>query len=96
MHMRFAGIAVWLWASEEAHRKNVPATRQLHLNLDEVRSVDARCCTSIVCTLGKVWITQEANMKDYVLERGQAFRLGGHGLVVAWALTDSELEVQVR
>jgi len=45
----------------------------------------------IVCRRGRVWVTQEADVRDYVLEPGQMFVIAQPGTVVLQALSDAEL-----
>ncbi len=42
----------------------------------------------IHCSDGRMWITQEADLKDYILEAGQDFWVTKPGTVVVQALAD--------
>src|SRR3972149_1322912 len=48
---------------------------------------------SVVCKEGMVWITQEGDLKDYVLAPGQRFVVARRGSVVVGACTDARLRV---
>jgi hypothetical protein len=40
---------------------------------------------------GSVWITEESNPRDVVLECGQRFRLAGAGLAIVEAFSDASI-----
>jgi len=42
---------------------------------------------AIVCTCGILWVTQEGDPEDYVLQKGSAFVANRQGVVVVQALT---------
>lgn len=48
---------------------------------------------AIECSEGILWVTQEGDRKDYVLETGQRFVVARRGSVVVEALTDARLRV---
>jgi hypothetical protein len=48
---------------------------------------------SVVCTEGILWITQEGDLKDYVLEAGQRYVIARRGLVVVEACSDARLQI---
>ena len=48
---------------------------------------------SVVCMEGMLWITQEGDLKDYVLAPGQRFVVARRGSVVVGACTDARLRV---
>lgn len=45
----------------------------------------------LVCRRGRVWVTQEADVRDYVLEPGQMFVIAQPGTVILQALCEAEL-----
>ncbi|XHR27709.1 MAG: DUF2917 domain-containing protein [Chthoniobacteraceae bacterium] len=47
----------------------------------------------IECRSGKVWITQEGDPRDLVLERGEAAETEGHGLVLVESLCPALVRV---
>ena len=46
---------------------------------------------TLFCLQGKVWVTQECDIRDYVLEEGDAFLVTLPGLVLVRALTPARL-----
>jgi hypothetical protein len=46
---------------------------------------------TLFCLQGSVWITQECDIRDYVLEEGDAFLVTLPGLVLVRALTPARL-----
>jgi Protein of unknown function (DUF2917) len=51
--------------------------------LDEVQPGD-----TIVCTNGVLWVTQEGDPADYLLQMGGRFTANGDGMVLVQALDD--------
>lgn len=49
------------------------------------------CRQAIICQEGQVWITQPHDVKDYILEKGQAFMITLPGQVLVQALTFSRI-----
>ena len=47
--------------------------------------------TKIVCRSGSCWITQEGDLKDYLLGSERDFTVLRDGLIVVQALTDAEI-----
>jgi hypothetical protein len=47
----------------------------------------------VSCVEGEIWITQEHDLKDYVLGPGDAFFITLPGVVVVQALRDSRVEI---
>jgi len=47
----------------------------------------------VACLDGQVWITQQHDPRDVVLEAGQCFVLDRHGLALVFALQDTILTV---
>lgn len=55
---------------------------------------DAQPCEiGIVCERGSVWVTQEHDSRDFVLQAGQSFRNGTRGRVAVQALTSALVRV---
>ena len=46
---------------------------------------------TLFCLQGSMWVTQEGDIRDYVLEEGDAFLVTLHGLVLVRALTPARL-----
>ena len=52
--------------------------------------------TKIFCRSGSCWITQEGDLKDYLLESERDFTVHRDGLIVVQALTDPEIAVSQK
>jgi Protein of unknown function (DUF2917) len=50
--------------------------------------------TRVVCLSGALWITQEGQVEDVVLEAGQCLRIAERGLALVMALRPSSLQVR--
>lgn len=48
----------------------------------------------LVCHEGAVWLTQEGDAEDHVVEAGEELWVGGSGLVVVQALRPARLSIQ--
>jgi hypothetical protein len=48
---------------------------------------------AIECSEGTLWVTQEGDHQDHVLEAGQRFVVARRGSVVVEALSDSRLRI---
>ena len=46
---------------------------------------------TLFCLQGSVWVTQECDIRDYLLEEGDAFLITLPGLVLARALTTARI-----
>jgi hypothetical protein len=79
-----------------SNEKDAKTIERVHLRTDEVRSVNAGTCSTIVCEFGIVWLTQQGDARDHVPERGQKFQPKRRGLIVIWSLTEALLEVHGR
>lgn len=44
----------------------------------------------ITCTAGRLWITQENDLKDYILTQGEVFWVTRSGTVVVEAIQDGQ------
>ncbi|MEX1301458.1 MAG: DUF2917 domain-containing protein [Desulfotignum sp.] len=54
--------------------------------------ISGNCCQqAIVCHEGQVWITQAHDVKDYILEKGDAFMITMPGQVLVQALSFSRI-----
>lgn len=63
---------------------------ELHLSAQEttrLSGVDAG--DAIVSTQGILWITQEGDLQDYMLHKGERFVAEKRGVVVVQAMTDA-------
>jgi hypothetical protein len=47
----------------------------------------------VICVRGEVWVTQERDMRDYILTAGQMFIVTQSGSVLIGALGDASVEV---
>ncbi len=50
----------------------------------------------INCVRGNLWITQEGDLKDYVVENGKNFWITKPGTVVVQALDDSQIKYSLN
>lgn len=50
----------------------------------------------ISCTRGTLWVTQEGDLKDYVIESGRSFWVTKPGTVVVQALDDSKFKYSLN
>jgi hypothetical protein len=50
----------------------------------------------IHCSYGTLWITQEGDMKDYILDAGQDFWVTRSGTVIVQALDDSKFQFSLN
>ena len=57
-----------------------------------LRAVDRGA--EMLCCAGTCWVTEEGVFEDHVLRGGNAYRPRGNGLIVVYALSDSELEFE--
>jgi hypothetical protein len=49
------------------------------------------CWRAVVCVEGVVWVTEEWDLQDYVLEAGQMFLITLPGKVIVQALVDARV-----
>ena len=61
------------------------------LNLQESVSLKRAAHTAVTVKRGSVWVTQDGNREDYVLEAGQSLRITGDETVIVSALRTSEV-----
>jgi hypothetical protein len=51
---------------------------------------------TIRCLKGVVWVTQESDPQDYILEAGDTFRVTRRGAVVAQAMRDAQFQYSLH
>lgn len=61
------------------------------LNIQETFSLKHAARTAVTVKRGSVWVTQDGNREDYVLEAGQSLRIAGDETVIVSALSASEV-----
>ena len=61
------------------------------LNIQETFSLKHAARTAVTVKRGSVWVTQDGNREDYVLEAGQSLRIAGDETVIVSALRASEV-----
>ena len=67
------------------------------LNKYRVWNVDGdRRGDVIRCLYGTLWVTQDGDMKDYVLEAGQEFWVTRSGTVIVQALEDGKFQYSLN
>lgn len=67
---------------------NLTATRLARRGLISLRD---RVGEQIECLEGSLWITQEGDVRDVVLEAGNTFTLDRQGTAIVYALADARL-----
>ncbi|GAB6905122.1 hypothetical protein DESC_700048 [Desulfosarcina cetonica] len=55
------------------------------------RLMGKRKYQTLFCLRGRVWITQERDIRDYVLEEGDAFIVTQRGLVIVRAISQARI-----
>jgi hypothetical protein len=68
----------------------------IELPAQAVLPVDRTRGASVRCLEGMLWITEEGNRNDYVVQGGEAFQLSGDGRAVIQALHSSRLAVDAE
>ena len=75
---------------------NVNALTQITLTKHKMWSIDGdRRGDVISCISGVLWITQEGDLKDYILEAGRNFWVTKPGTLVLQALDDSTFKYRM-
>lgn len=69
---------------------NPPPTRLAHR---KVLALRARAGHRVLCLDGSVWVTQDGDPRDLVLDAGESFTLDRRGTALVYALADSSVEV---
>ena len=72
------------------------ASRVHHLKLSRGAQLKLRDAMgqTLSTSYGVIWITEENNPRDIVLQPGQSFRLQGEGLAMVEALTDAAISLR--
>ena len=65
----------------------------MHLDKDRALRLTDADGTQILLRSGSLWVTQDRDQKDYVLEAGDAFKLDRAGDAILYALGNSEIEL---
>ena len=67
------------------------------LNKHRIWNIDGdRRGDVIRCLFGALWVTQDGDMKDYVLEAGQEFWVTRSGTVIVQALQDGKFQYSLN
>jgi len=61
------------------------------LRKHQIMRFDGASGVALVCLRGKLWLTQDGDLRDIVLAAGDRFRLDGEGLKLVSALQASSL-----
>ena len=49
--------------------------------------------STIICTRGRCWVTQENNANDYILAPGKEFKVASNGHLVVTATEDCRIKI---
>ena len=68
---------------------------QMSLKAGQARAFDAgrRRRDVLVCLEGKIWLTQQGDMRDYLIKTGDVFIAPRPGRILAYALKDARIAV---
>lgn len=78
-------------------KQNVHAITEITLPKHKMWTIDGdRRGDVISCVSGTLWITQQGDLKDYVVETGRNFWVTRPGSVVVQALDDSQLKYSLN
>ena len=70
------------------------ASRSVHLEKGQMFSQSSRHDARIVSVRGVLWVTREGDVRDYVLEPGQAVAVAPRRKAVVSALTAADVRVE--
>ena len=68
----------------------------LRLKAEEIVSVESPVGRCVMVFQGRVWITQEGDLGDYLVSAGESFRFDRHGLALVEALEPTSLVMLVE
>jgi len=71
----------------QLHQANLQLQRSGHLEVIDGRGTRMRCL------LGSVWVTQDGDPRDIVLEAGESFTLDRDGVAIVYATDDAHLAI---
>ena len=78
-------------------KENIRALSEITLAKHKMWSIEGdRRGDVISCLSGILWITQQGDMKDYVIEAGRNFWVTKPGTVVVQALDDSQFKYSLN
>ena len=63
----------------------------IHLGAGELLSVESGRGRCLVVFAGKVWITQEGDIGDYIIDAGESFTFDRHGMALIEALQPARM-----
>jgi len=63
------------------------------VSLNESRSVAGRRGMTLRIARGRVWITRDGDIRDYVLSAGESMELAAGGRVVLFGLTEALFQI---
>jgi hypothetical protein len=72
---------------------DIRQARRLELALRELVVIDDACEQFIRCECGELWLTQDGDSRDVILQPGDDWRVGRHQPVVISALKPSVLRI---
>jgi hypothetical protein len=83
---KLVSIGIAACTDERPHSREV---RTVSLARREVLVLsDVECDLQILCATGVIWITQDGDPEDYILERGERFTVTRPGRVVIQGMRD--------
>ena len=78
-------------------KKIVNSLTEISLSKDKMWSIEGdRRGDVISCTNGTLWVTQEGDPRDYILEQGRNFWVTRSGTVIVQALNDSKFKFSLN
>lgn len=78
-------------------KENLHTYTDISLDKHKLWSIEGdRRGDMINCVTGNLWITQEADLKDYVLEAGKSFWVTKPGTVIIQALEKSQFKYSLN
>ncbi len=77
-------------------KENINSATEIILAAHKLWSIQGDQHDVISCTKGSLWITQEADLKDYVIEEGMDFWVTTSGHIVVEALNDAQFQYSLH